>query len=160
MVETTLSFLLKDGETVQVNKDVMLKSNTVKGMVDDGTAVSDEAIPLPEINKATFDKVIEFCKYIHAGNAEPDIERPLRSNDLADHTTEWYTKFVEVERDMVEDILLAANFLDIKPLLELCCAKIATYIKGKSIQEVRQFYNIENDFILFSSGNTAFNNKL
>ena len=123
----------------------MVRCVTIKGMVDDGTA-SEEAIPLPDINKPTFDKVLEFCKYLNEGNPEPEIERPLRSNDLADHTTEWYTKFVEVERDFVEDILLAANFLDLKPLLELCCAKIGTYLKGKTIPEVREMYGIVNDF--------------
>ena len=88
---------------------------------------------MPEINRPAFDKVVEFCKHLEEGNLEPEIERPLRSNDLSDHTTEWYTKFVDVERDFVEDILLAANFLDLKPLLELCCAKIATYLKGKTV---------------------------
>ena len=29
------------------------------------------------------------------------------------------------------ELLLAANYLDIKSLIELCCAKVATMIKGK-----------------------------
>ena len=41
---------------------------------------------------------------------------------------------------------MAANYLDVKPLLELSCAKVASLIKGKSIQEIRQFFQIENDF--------------
>ena len=41
---------------------------------------------------------------------------------------------------------MASNYLDIKPLLELACAKVASLIKNKSIQEVRKFFNIENDF--------------
>lgn len=41
---------------------------------------------------------------------------------------------------------MAANFLDIKSLLELACAKVASMIKGMSIQETRKFFNIENDF--------------
>lgn len=146
MVDSTsqLTFLLKGGETESVSKEIMMRSVTVKGMVDDGT--SDEAIPLPEITQATFKKVVTFCQYLQDGNEEPDIERPLRSNDLLDHTTEYYATFVDMERDAVEDLLLAANFLDIKPLLELCCAKIATYLKGKTIPEIRQFYGIVNDF--------------
>ena len=36
--------------------------------------------------------------------------------------------------------------MDIKPLLELSCAKVASMIKGKSVQEVRSLFNIENDF--------------
>ena len=36
--------------------------------------------------------------------------------------------------------------MDIKSLLELSCAKVASLIKGKTIQETRKFFNIENDF--------------
>ena len=44
------------------------------------------------------------------------------------------------------DIILASNYLDIKPLLELGCAKIATFIKGKSAEEIRKTFGIVNDF--------------
>ena len=47
---------------------------------------------------------------------------------------------------MLFEIVMAANYLDIKPLLELSCAKTASLIKGKSVQEIRRFFNIENDF--------------
>ena len=42
--------------------------------------------------------------------------------------------------------MLAANYLDIKPLLKLGSAKIASLIKGKPIEEIRQFFQMENDF--------------
>jgi len=40
----------------------------------------------------------------------------------------------------------AANYLDIKPLLDLTCAKVATTLKGKTPEEIRIEYNIRNDF--------------
>ena len=42
--------------------------------------------------------------------------------------------------------MLAANYLDIKPLLQLASARIAALIKGKSIEEVRTFFKMTNDF--------------
>ncbi len=41
---------------------------------------------------------------------------------------------------------MASNYLDINPLLELACAKVASLTKNKSIEESRKFFNIENDF--------------
>ena len=41
---------------------------------------------------------------------------------------------------------MAANYLDIKSLLELSCAKVASLIKNKTVAEIRTFFNIENDF--------------
>ena len=41
---------------------------------------------------------------------------------------------------------MAANYLEIKSLLELSTAKVASIIKNKTVQEIRDFFNIENDF--------------
>lgn len=36
--------------------------------------------------------------------------------------------------------------MDIKPLLDLCCARIASFIKGKTPEQIRTNLNIPNDF--------------
>merc|ERR1719373_1205971 len=36
--------------------------------------------------------------------------------------------------------------MDVKPLLDLTCAKVASMIKGKSPEEIRRKFNIQNDF--------------
>lgn len=36
--------------------------------------------------------------------------------------------------------------MDIKPLMDLTCAKIASLIKGKTPEEIRKEFNIVNDF--------------
>ena len=79
-------------------------------------------------------------------NAAPEIEKPLRSQNLSDVTTPWYAEFVNLDQEILFELILAANYLDIKPLLELACAKVASLIKNRSIPEIRKFFNIENDF--------------
>jgi S-phase kinase-associated protein 1 len=44
------------------------------------------------------------------------------------------------------EIILAANYLDIKPLLDLGCKAVALEIKGKTPEEIRKRFKIENDF--------------
>ena len=81
-----------------------------------------------------------------------DIEKPLSHNDMkqvinctsGDHA-EWFAEYVEMELDPLCALVMAANYLDIKPLLELTAAKIASNIKGKSVDEVRTIMGIEND---------------
>jgi S-phase kinase-associated protein 1 len=40
----------------------------------------------------------------------------------------------------------AANYLDIKPLLDVTCKTVSNMIKGKTPEEIRKTFNIKNDF--------------
>lgn len=43
-------------------------------------------------------------------------------------------------------LLLAANYLNIRPLLGLCCAKVASLMKGRTPDQIRAVFNIRNDY--------------
>ena len=58
----------------------------------------------------------------------------------------WDTEFTKVDQGTLFELILAANYLNIKPLLDLTCATVANMIKGKSPEEIRKTFNIENDF--------------
>merc|ERR1712182_80234 len=45
---------------------------------------------------------------------------------------EWDVEYVDVDQEILFELILAANYLDIKPLLDLTCAKVASMIKGKT----------------------------
>lgn len=47
---------------------------------------------------------------------------------------------------LLTTILQAANYLDIKALLDVGCKTVANMIKGKSPEEIRKTFNITNDF--------------
>jgi len=145
MEDEMLKLRTSDDLLTEISKPLMMKSVQIRGMIEDGGDASEE-IPLPDITKPTLDKVIEFLKHIEAGNAAPEIDKPLRSNDLKDVTSEWYANFIELDDDTVQDIILAANYLDIKELLALSCAKMGSVIRGLTIPEFRKRFNIVNDF--------------
>jgi S-phase kinase-associated protein 1 len=65
---------------------------------------------------------------------------------MAEHVQEWYANFVYIDQEKLFELILAANFMDIKPLLDLTCAAVASLIKGKTPEEIRKTFNIVNDF--------------
>ena len=72
--------------------------------------------------------------------------QPLKSVDLKEVVPAWDAEFVDVDQEMLFELILAANFMDVKPLLDLTCAKVATMIKNKQPEEIRRTFNIVNDF--------------
>ena len=50
---------------------------------------------------------------------------------------EWYRSFVDaIEREMLFELLTAANYMDIKPLLDLACLRVTFELSQKSAEEV------------------------
>ena len=135
--------LLKDGEEYEVDVEIAQKSVLIKGLLEDSG--TDEQIPLPNVAKPIFEKVIEFCVYLK-DHTPPEIEKPLKSVEMANIVDPWYANYINLEQEVIFELIMASNYLDIKPLLELACAKVASMIKNKSVEEIRKFFNIENDF--------------
>ncbi|KAH0512893.1 S-phase kinase-associated protein 1 [Microtus ochrogaster] len=58
----------------------------------------------------------------------------------------WDQEFLKVDQGTLFELILAANYLDIKGLLDVTCKTVANMIKGKTPEEIRKTFNIKNDF--------------
>ncbi|XP_042508569.1 SKP1-like protein 1B [Macadamia integrifolia] len=126
-----------DGETFDVDEAVALESQTIKHMIEDDCA--DNGIPLPNVTSKILSKVIEYCK--------KHVETPKADDRTADEELKtWDAEFVKVDQATLFDLILAANYLNIKSLLDLTCQTVADMIKGKTPEEIRKTFNIKNDF--------------
>ena len=100
----------------------------------------EKRIPLPNVAKSILQKVITYCEY-HANLKDKD------GNDKSqDDKKNFDLDYVKVDQATLFELILAANYLDIKELLDLCCQTVANMIKGKTPAEIRKTFNIKNDF--------------
>lgn len=108
----------------------------------------DEAmgpIHLGKVSSDILEKVVEFCESLLM-HPIPSIEKPLRSSNLHDILPKVHADFFDVDREMLFHLLNAADYLNIEDLLTLCGAKIATLIMGRSTEQLREDFGIENDY--------------
>jgi S-phase kinase-associated protein 1 len=140
-----ITLLSNDGARLDVDVKVAEKSVLIKNMIDDlgGEAVTD--IPIPNVNEQVLKKVIEWCEHHKTDPAAP-IDDDSDSRKKTTDIEEWDQKFMQVDQEMLFEIILASNYLDIKPLLDVGCKTVANMIKGKSPEEIRKTFNITNDF--------------
>ncbi|KAI4368173.1 hypothetical protein MLD38_016760 [Melastoma candidum] len=114
----------------EVEEEAALLSQTIKDGMEDYWV--EGGLPLPTINSQILSLVIDYCKKHTAASAS--------SEDL----DSWDADFVKVEQNTLFDIILAANYLNIRGLLDLACQTVADMIKGKTPDEMRQTFNIRN----------------
>ncbi|BGP38685.1 hypothetical protein JCM10449v2_002620 [Rhodotorula kratochvilovae] len=140
-----------DGEEFEVERDVANRSVLIKNMLE-GTprplhhvGESDQAIPLPNVSANVLKKVLEWCEH-HKKDPEPIAEDLDDNRRKTTEISDWDAKFIQVDQEMLFEIILAANYLDIKPLLDVGCKTVANMIKGKQPEEIRKLFNIVNDF--------------
>lgn len=134
-----------DGIDIEVERQVAERSILIKNLLEDLGADSGEPIPIPNVNEQVMRKVLEWCeqhKKDPPASADDDSDSRKKSTDI----DEWDQKFMQVDQEMLFEIILAANYLDIKALLDVGCKTVANMIKGKSPDEIRKTFNIQNDF--------------
>uniref|UniRef100_A0A0D6R4P7 SKP1-like protein n=1 Tax=Araucaria cunninghamii TaxID=56994 RepID=A0A0D6R4P7_ARACU len=146
MSVSQLTLQSSDGEDITVDRDVAERSVLIKNMVSDlGEEAMTESIPIPNVNAAVLKKVIEWCQH-HKADPPTATEEDSDSRKKTTDIEEWDQKFMQVDQEMLFEIILAANYLDIKALLDVGCKTVANMIKGKSPEEIRKTFNIQNDF--------------
>lgn len=140
--EKKLRLVSQEGEKFKVSKKIAISSELVKTMAE-GDKEENE-IPLPNVKSSVLRKVVEYMKY-HVDNPAREIEKPLKSTNMSEVVSQFDADFVDVDQEVLFDLILAANYMEVKPLRDLCCVKVASMIKGKTPEAIRETFNIVND---------------
>ena len=97
-----------EGELFEVNVDVAFMSDLIKSHVYEYGI--DQEVFLHTINKSVLEKVIDFCTFA-LDTPLTEFEKPLKSDKLSDLTCYWYAEFVNLEKELLFGLILAAKFL-------------------------------------------------
>ncbi|KAJ8509792.1 hypothetical protein OPV22_000226 [Ensete ventricosum] len=135
MTGKTVTLVSSDEVNFEVDLAIANQSDMIKNMIlDMKNNDNDEfVIPLLNVNSVVLAKVIQYWKQ----HAEVKDTAQLAAFDES---------FTNMHKTQLFETVLAANFLNSKPLLELLCKSIADKMKEMSVEEVREYFNIENDF--------------
>ena len=146
-MEDNTSIIIKlkssNGEIFEIKEKCFLRSNYYKQIKD--ISNPNEEMPLKEIDSKTLSKIIEYLN--HYENEDPkEIPKPLPDPDLKQFLSEWdYNYIILPSLQEIVDLVNAANTLDIKELVTLCSARLASEMMNCSIEEVRQKFGIVAD---------------
>jgi len=132
-----------DGEVFDVDVEAAKCSVVISPMLEN--LDEEEVVPLPNVNSAILRKVIEWATYHKDDPPLPeDDENKEKHSDLT--ISSWDADFLKVDQETLFELILAANYLDIKGLLAVTCKRVGQMIKGKTVEEIRKTLNLKQEY--------------
>lgn len=161
---------------IKVPQSIVQQSGLLKTMIDDDdpNSLDDVILPLPhaKLNLNVLDLVIEFTNMyeLHPILHKPD--QPLIHNQFTYMLTkpndtlnpdmlpyvEFFKGLTNEFKDRlgkISDVIIWADYLNIPPLFEWCCAKFACMFKDRNEIEIKKLLNLPSDFVMTEEDKAA-----
>lgn len=123
-----------DDTCLVVEEKVARMSKTIGNMLDD-VGNSDTPCYFPNIRRYILVKIFDYCKHV--------TENP---NMTKEELEKYETSYIEIEKLVLCELVLAVQYLDIPQLLELTCKTMALLIQAKMPDEIRETFGITTPF--------------
>ena len=145
-----------DEEIIEVDIEVAKMSRTIRTMMEnlgiDESEDVEEELPLLKVDSVILKKVLEWAAH-HKDDPQPTPEEEEEEDFLnleqeqriTIRMTEWDRRFLQVDQPTLFDLVNAANYLDIKVLLDVATITLAAMIKGKTPEEIQDTFCIKKD---------------
>lgn len=138
-----ISLISSSGERVSIQRQALEMSDFARTTLEGDDTASE--IHLYHIDTLTVKLCCDYMTH-HLVVAPRRIETPLLTNQLVDLVSPWDAEFIQLQtQEQIFKTLLAANYMNIRPLLLLCSAAIACQLKGKTPSEIKSHFNIRSD---------------
>mmetsp|Transcript_26119 Transcript_26119/g.62938 ORF Transcript_26119/g.62938 Transcript_26119/m.62938 type:complete len:177 (+) Transcript_26119:79-609(+) len=131
----------KDNQTIEVNKKYAFISQVIKTSLENDSD-DTKVLPIMGVEMETLKHIVDYMNH-HKGSEPPIIEKPLRNKKMSENVKDkWDAPFIDGIADKSKQnlysLILAANYMDIKALLHLGCAKVASLIKGQPLEKIKE----------------------
>ena len=144
-------------EQVKDSKITLVSYDSTKISIDEKSAeksilIKDYSKDFPNaeihLNNIDGDTLIKIKEYLeHYKEENPKIiPKPLPKKDFKEIVDEFDYNYINIDTEKIFNLMLAANFLNIEPLINLTCAKISSLISGKKPEEIRRILGMGKDF--------------
>jgi S-phase kinase-associated protein 1 len=162
--DAVVVLISNEGQEFRIPYKAIRNSLTVRSFIEDSG--TDDPIPLPNVSGPVLARVVEYLNF-HV-RVEPEdfakknsgvvnkeyekmtgvavYEAEAKATPPNQERDDFDAEYVKVDKSVIFDLVLAANYLNIKTLLDMMCKSIADMIKGKTTEEIRKTFNIKNDF--------------
>lgn len=131
-------------ETVILFQDIYKHSKLLTTCCDDEQF--DEIIPLFEVGCISLQYIIDLLTIHNESYPIPEIEKPIPDGQTPEQLfgIAYDSYFNNITKTELMNLIMAANYMDIQIVLQLCCARVAYNIKGRTGNEITEYLNLDS----------------
>ena len=111
-----------------LDKELLFQSEFFKTTIEGDK--EEKNIRIEHLNDEVFIRVLEFMTY-HKNKVPSIIKKPIKHENMIDNVNDpwdaWFIDDVDDNPKLLYKLIETANYLDIQPLLDLACCKVATF---------------------------------
>lgn len=138
-----ITIQLQNGEEFLMPKEYAFYCGTIKNMCED---METSFVPLPNVGEKEWNVAFEYMEK-HYKHHVQDAKSYYEDAPSFDEEPLWAQQFIDkVEFTLLMNLMLVGNFLEMPGFLHLVACRVANEMKDLSPQQLREKFNIENDF--------------
>ena len=137
-----ITLISMDQQEVRMSSDALCQSKALLNAVDGLQRAEKQlevTVQIANISGTTLTQIVEWCEQ-HKGEPIP-VDKESEHQPI--YIPQWDKEFLD--GCDLNELLPAAFELEIKRLLDYGCKAMALMTKGKSLDELRDLFGIEND---------------
>jgi S-phase kinase-associated protein 1 len=142
-----LRLVSNDGVLETLSKQAAKRAELFETLIENDKELKEE-ITLSQINGFWLKKVCEYLTY-HETIEPSIIEKPLKTANMADNCSCGFdaTFIDQFNVAQIAELMTICSYLHLESLLQLCCAKLASLMKNRTIQEIGETFGIDQETI-------------
>ncbi len=127
-MENEIIIHTNDNVEYRVTKEIFNMLNNLQNCL---VQEAGNVYKISAIKSIEFQLILEYCAHHKYSHPNP-ILRPLKYNELKQCVNdEWDADFImAIDFEVVTDLLIAAELLNCRSLLDLCYARLALFFRG------------------------------
>ena len=135
----TITLISSDNQKIELDAKSAQKSTYLKRFLNE-TDKKTEEVPLKNIKYDVLKKIAEYL-YYYKNKTPKEIPKPTPSENLYSFLDDWDFEFInKINLDLTFELMNAASELGIQTLLDLASTKVASILKNKGIEDIRNMF--------------------
>ena len=162
-MEESITLVSFEGDKFNISKKAaslsglflqMMNLNPNNQIDDSGSGSEEEDNEIGEINLNKYSTTyiqdtVKFLEYyVHTPMPKIEAPLPIKAEWLEALKHQFYRDYVNQPKEYIIKMIEIANYLDIQPILNLMCASFASIIKGKTPEEIKEIFNLDDEEVI------------